>query len=335
MNSRMRNPGALILTYHHIADAETDPGVLSVSPRHFSEHLEVLRAEANPVRLTDVAVSGWADLPARPVAITLDDGYADNLMKAKPLLERHDVPATVFIAGAAGDDEPEFWWDELERLLLRPGQLPQKLALPVDGHALEYDSGKAAIYTEQQFRELRHWKVWEDPPTVRHALFQDLCPRMKAMSRPERQELMCALRASARPDGLPEHRRMTARDIAALPEGGLIEIGAHTATHCKLPLVPAEQQREEIRRNRSYLEEVSGAPVRGFSYPYGDYSAQTLAIVRDEGFDYACSVRIGNAQPASDRYLLPRHSIFDLDGDEFARWLSRAWNGESRQNGGA
>ena len=64
--------------------------------------------------------------------ITFDDGYADVLHHAKPLLERHSVPATVFVATGAIGQRREFWWDELGGLFLQPGTLPEELELTVD-----------------------------------------------------------------------------------------------------------------------------------------------------------------------------------------------------------
>ena len=86
----------LILLYHRVARVDSDPWSLCVTPEHFSEHLEVLRKH-RPIRLDQVKPSGWRAGGSRAsVAITFDDGYADNLYEAKRLLERYDIPATFF-----------------------------------------------------------------------------------------------------------------------------------------------------------------------------------------------------------------------------------------------
>jgi len=319
---------ALILTYHHVADAPTDSGVLSVSPSHFAEHLDVLQREARPVRLDEITRNlGTSGIPPRSVGITFDDGYADNLLTAKPLLERYDIPATVFISAGAPDAEPEFWWDELERLLLSPGRLPQRLELPVAGSLRSCDLGESANYTEDSFRRFRDWKVWEDPPTSRHSLYRDLCPKLKSLSHAGCRAVMSALRASANThSACPTHRRLTASEILSLHQRDLVEIGSHTLTHCTLPALCSEEQRKEIQGGKSYLEELLNAPVRGFAYPYGDCSGETLEILRETGIHYACSIIIGSVQSDCDRFQLPRHNVFDLDGDQFSEWLRRMWN---------
>ncbi len=86
----------LILLYHRVTDVDSDPWSLCVTPDHFAEHLEVLRKYTHPMRLQQLAQGLYRRQRAgRPVAITFDDGYADNLQNAKPLLERYDIPATV------------------------------------------------------------------------------------------------------------------------------------------------------------------------------------------------------------------------------------------------
>ena len=126
-------PEGLILLYHRVADAGSDPWSLCVTPRHFAEHLEVLRKYSDPMRLQHLAQGLYRRQRAgRPVAITFDDGYADNLQNAKPLLERYDIPATVFVTTGYIGSEREFWWDELERLLLQPGTVPEKHHLSVN-----------------------------------------------------------------------------------------------------------------------------------------------------------------------------------------------------------
>ncbi len=92
-------PGTLILRYHRVTDLPCDPYEQAVTPSHFAEHLEVLRKECCPLPLQDLLQAvQQGRVPRRAVAVTLDDGYADNLHNAKPLLERYAIPATVFVA---------------------------------------------------------------------------------------------------------------------------------------------------------------------------------------------------------------------------------------------
>jgi peptidoglycan/xylan/chitin deacetylase (PgdA/CDA1 family) len=68
-------------------------------------------------------------VPRRSLAITFDDGYVDNLTETKPLVEKHDVPSTVFVVSGYVGAGRRFWWDELERICVLPRTLPQRLDL--------------------------------------------------------------------------------------------------------------------------------------------------------------------------------------------------------------
>ncbi|MGD8752482.1 MAG: polysaccharide deacetylase family protein, partial [Anaerolineales bacterium] len=124
----------MILLYHGITDPSGvfDPFSLCVSPENFEEHLSILCRDAHPMGLEEMAQKlKNGGLPPRAVAITFDDGYADNFYLAKPLLEKFKIPATVFvITGFLGDT---FWWDDLTRIILQPEKLPQRLSLKLDG----------------------------------------------------------------------------------------------------------------------------------------------------------------------------------------------------------
>jgi peptidoglycan/xylan/chitin deacetylase (PgdA/CDA1 family) len=67
------------------------------------------------------------------IVVTFDDGYADNLCNAKPLLRRHEIPATVFMTTDILGSPKEFWQDDLERICLHPGVLPETLRLTING----------------------------------------------------------------------------------------------------------------------------------------------------------------------------------------------------------
>src|SRR5947207_7132586 len=88
-----REKRAFVLAYHRVGRVTTDPQLLCVTPEHFTEHLELITKRYEPARLDELVA---ATRPDRAVAVTFDDGYADTLLAAKPLLERASVHATVF-----------------------------------------------------------------------------------------------------------------------------------------------------------------------------------------------------------------------------------------------
>jgi peptidoglycan/xylan/chitin deacetylase (PgdA/CDA1 family) len=267
------------------------------------------------------------NLPRRPLVITFDDGYADNLLNAKPVLERYDVPATVFLATGYLGHNREFWWDELDRLLLQPGTLPETLRLSINGSAYEWRLDEAAHYSEDAHRRYCHWKAWEEAPSPRHFLYYSLWQLLRPLLEDERQKVLNELLvwASAKPETRPTHRTLSLEEGLTLARGKLIEVGSHTVTHSALAALPAVLQRDEIQRSKVHLEEILGHPVTSFAYPYGgpsDYTAETAAIVREAGFACACSTLAGVVGRTTDRFQLPRVQVNDWDGEEFARQLT-------------
>lgn len=324
-------PGALILMYHRVAEVDSDPWSLCVTPKHFAEHLEVLRQYGYPLHLQQLIKKiGDRQLVHRSIVVTFDDGYADNFYNAKPLLEKYDIPATVFVTTGGIDQEHEFWWDELERLFLQPGTLPNLLQLNINGKTYEWELGEAVHYSEADRQRDRHWRIDREPgedPTLRHTLYRLLYQMLQFLPISERSKLLDELGiwANAEPVGRSTHRSLFNKEMLALEEGGLIEVGAHTVTHPFLSKLPIASQRDEIQQSKDYLEETLGHPVTSFSYPNGSYITETISIVQEAGFTCACSSIVGRVQRHSNCFLLPRVVVENWDGETFARWLSRCF----------
>ncbi len=324
----------LILLYHRVAEPSPDPWSLAVTPRRFAEHLEVLRQHARPMQLRQLsqALLNGSDLPDRSVVVTFDDGYADNLHNAKPLLERYDVPATVFLASGFIGHEREFWWDELDRLLLQPGALPESLSLTVNGSTCRWELGEATRYGEEAALRHRRWRAWEEAPSSRHSLYYSLWKLLHPMTEGERQRVLHELRgwAGVEPAGRPSHRPLSIEEAVALSRGGLVEVGAHTVTHPVLSALPPASQRDEVLGSKARLEEILGRSITSFAYPHGsrsDYTAETINIVREAGFACSCSNFRGLVERSTDPFQLPRTHVQDWPGDRFARRLSKWFSG--------
>lgn len=319
-------PGGLILSYHRIADAEPDPWGVAVSPQHFEEHLYVIRRLSQPVRLsrlTDRLKEGKSLKGA--VAITFDDGYADNYSNAYPLLEKYDIPATVFVVSGAVDAKRAFWWEELSALLLRPGCLPAVLELPIRGKTHRIELAHAAVYSETDRRRDMTLRIWHAEPGTRLHLCRRLWILFQQLTALEQAELLERLREWASLSGSVPIRPLTmsAQQIRHLASEGLIDIGGHTVTHARLPCHDEDYQRGEIETDKATLEELTEMPVTSFAYPHGDHCPTTLRLVQDAGYERACSVAWGRVRGKDNPFLLPRYEVSDCNGDQLARRFFR------------
>jgi len=336
LRRRLRRPAAgegrgLILLYHRIAQLPADPWALGVARERFAEQLAALRAEGvEPLALHELlARARRGRLPRRAVAVTFDDGYRDNLDAALPELEAAGVPATLFLASDCVGREREPWWDELERILLSPGELPARLQVDAGACTLAYALGDAASYDEAAARRHAGWRAGQPPPTPRHRAYAALWHALVTLDDPAREAALDALRASAGdPGGVREsHRTLEPDDVAALARSDVFEVGAHTIAHPRLAALAPDRQAHEIAEGARRVEELTGRPARLFAYPFGgldDYAETTVRLVADAGFDGACATWEGTVHAASDPWQLPRVQVDDIGGEAFAQQLG-AW----------
>ena len=263
----------------------------------FEEHLVALKASFGVLPLAEVIRARAAGaIPRRSVAITFDDGYVDNLTEAKPLLERHEVPATVFVVSGYVGSGRRFWWDELERVCMAPAALPAGLELTVGGAT-------------------RTWEV--GPARERRPLFRGLRDALGPLEEGEREEALAQLRswANVAPDGAGLET-LSIDQLQALGRGALVDIGAHTVTHPCLRGLPRQRQLEEIRGSIRQLEGFLGQAVTLFSYPFGAHDRTTVAGAREALLACACTTVAGGVRRSTDPYRVPRLYVGDWPADE-------------------
>jgi len=108
----------------------------------------------------------------------------------------------------------------------------------------------------------------------------------------------------------PRKPLLTGAEVRQIAESGL-EVGSHAVDHVRLPSLSDGELRDQVRRSRRLLTELTGAEVSGFCYPYGAVGAREVEAVRDAGYDYACAVR---SSSLDGRHALPRTYVGDRDG---------------------
>jgi peptidoglycan/xylan/chitin deacetylase (PgdA/CDA1 family) len=292
--------GPAILMYHRIATPEVDPWGLAVSPERFAEQVEALHTYRTTLSMDSfVARLESGDLPHDAVALTLDDGYSDNFLCAKPILEAVGVPATVFLAtGLIGSGEG-FWWDELARMVLLRVE-PLATTLTVGTDCLQIELPPIGLQEPRM-----DWRGWERPVTVREQAYQAIWQALWCRTPENRKAAIEQLRrifgpARSNPQDLP----MAVEDVRKLVSDW-VSIGAHGRFHQPLISLSSAARFEDMQRSREEAEALSGRPVTGFAYPHGACNPETVAMAGRAGYRWACATN----ENAIDHKRFSLHSL--------------------------
>jgi len=292
--------------YHRVAEVDLNPHNLVVSPSHFREHLAILRKFTSPCRLLEI-VDNWSDSKS-DVAVTFDDGYADNLFEALPALEVEEIPATIFVSTGMLDRDG-FWIDRLARCLLVEQEYSDMVMVELGGKRIRIDL-KTLEDREAAHRYL-HGIMRNLHPDVIETIITELANFLNIDPTP--------------PSG---DRPLTSQEAARLVTHPLLALGGHTVYHPRLSCLKYAEQRWEIETCKVSLHELGAPETLAFAYPFGDresYTFNTRRLVRKSGWHHAVI-----SEPKKGlwfrRYAIPRHFVGDWDGDGFERRL-RKWMG--------
>lgn len=291
-----------ILLYHRVANLAIDTWRLATKPHIFEEHIKFLKKHYPIIRFDD----DWQEVKRPSVVLTFDDGYADIFEYALPILEKYNVPATIFVSTELIDSRREFWWDDLERIICVNPNIPPRI---------EWEGQTFATSTlkEQQ------------------ATCFDLHTLMKNMSHKNRYTALETLAKKLNASAVPrvENRVMTSTELRRLSQSPCITIGAHTVTHSALSVEPIDLQMSELIDSKTILENITGQDVRTFSYPFGakqDYTEETTAAVIKCNYKKVAAAYPGLTNHDSDGINVPRNNISQFDSlPKFVKALNKIW----------
>lgn len=283
-----------ILIYHRVM-AERDPmrpGEPTVA--EFDWQMQLLKRHFNMLPLvTATRLLREGRLPPRSACITFDDGYADNATLALPVLQRHAIPATVFVASGYLNGG-QMWNDTVIESLRRcpAGELDlsaQGLPVYMIGDSL---SRRRAAY--------------------------DVIRRGKYREMAQREDIAACLAALI--GSLGDDLMLTTAQVQMLHNSG-VEIGGHTVFHPILSRLPLTSAKAEIEQGKEELETLIAAPLRVFAYPNGqpetDFSPDHAALVKAAGFEAAVTTCWGVSARQTDPFQMARFTPWDKSPIKF------------------
>jgi len=294
-------PLPIILMYHSVDDrnGRSDVWGNSVSPGNFASQIEALVSERTVVPVEELTRCVRAGrVPGTYAAITFDDGYANNLAFAKPILEQYGAPATLFLMTSTLD-RPGFWWDRLEHIVLEAEPLPAKFCITLPDQTLEFT-------VEGDDRAQTMIAIWR---------------RVRLLD-PDHRDMAIAHMGNmvGVQSENPALRPLTTREAQQL-DGGIFSVGAHTHSHPSLPALSPPEQKREIVDNMAICERLLNRPITKFAYPFGDYDDRVRASVAETGLALACTTVPRPVQSGDDCLALPRIQAGNWTGDQLIRSL--------------
>jgi peptidoglycan/xylan/chitin deacetylase (PgdA/CDA1 family) len=255
----------------------------------FEQQLQWVSRWFNVLPLSEaVARLQTGSLPARALAITFDDGYADNATVAAPLLRRFGLTATFFVTTGVIDGG-RMWNDTVVEALRGAPEGLMDLAKLGLGRFMLSDAAS------------------------RRAAIEQVIGAIKRRPYAERLDLVQRI-ADAAGVELPTDLMMSAEHLRRLESLGM-DVGGHTVTHPILRSIDDAAAEKEIARGRDDLSQITGRQINLFAYPNGvpgvDYDARHVAMVRRCGFVAAVSTAHGVATRGADMFQLPRFTPWD------------------------
>jgi peptidoglycan/xylan/chitin deacetylase (PgdA/CDA1 family) len=221
------------------------------------------------------------------VAVTFDDGYRDNISSALPVLQREQVPFTIYVPTGAVTRELFAWWLGLRELF----RVNDSVEIAPMGRSF---SCRDLMSKLSSLQVATGW-VHED-----YERASDLRDTFSAYG----------ISLSA----LCDRYFMNADELRLLAREPLASIGAHTVTHPALSTLDAATARREMIENRTYLQACLDADIVDFAYPFGDRLAcgpREATLAAEVGFRTAVTTNCRPlfAKDFQNSFSLPRLSV--------------------------
>ncbi|HKE98104.1 MAG TPA: polysaccharide deacetylase family protein [Actinomycetes bacterium] len=279
-------PGQLLVfAWHNIERTWHYPAPPGAGARGFARQVATLKRMGTIVPLASAldTLAGGRPLPPRAIALTFDDGYADNLELAVPVLRRLEVPATFFLVPGILERRVRPWWEVLGWAFGRSGAGTldwRGQGLPVQGEA----GVRSMMRVAEQLKEL---------------------------DRAGRDAEVARLVELLEPAGSPEavDRLFLDLDGARALAGHGFEVGSHSTHHAILSREPAADQQHDLAGSRRWLEAELDRPVPLLAYPNGrwaDFDDATVAAARQAGHRHALTTQAGRNRPHTPPHALRR-----------------------------
>ncbi|WP_029272136.1 polysaccharide deacetylase family protein [Flavobacterium sp. KJJ] len=242
----------LVLMYHRVNDIKDDKlGQLTVSVKNFENQLRYFKDKYQILKLNE----DWTSLKKSGLVITFDDGYADNIINALPLLEKYQIPATIFITTLNINTDNEFWWDRL---------------------GFDYS------YCDELF----YLPNVKERASKSNDTYKSITAYLNPLSNEDKERWFLKFEKINQIPFSPrdEYRSLNNLELKLLSEHPLITLGIHTHNHYPLENLTYEEQKRELVLSIEKLDELTPNNIKYLALPHGSYNSETYKLINELNF---------------------------------------------------
>jgi peptidoglycan/xylan/chitin deacetylase (PgdA/CDA1 family) len=262
-------------------------GPIVFSSDLFRKQMNVIAREYNPVSIADVYsfLRGEKQLPRRAVAVTFDDGYADNLEVAEPVLAGLGIRATFYVAVGSVDSR----------------KLPWPARLRYAFYQSKKNSWLSGDGITWPFTTFEH----------RDRAFLAACDACCQLAGEPQEDFVKRIERELESEMPTDSKQLMMKwdQVRELARRGHI-IGSHTVTHPNMAYVNDAALRSEFVDSKRRLEEELAAPATHFCYPRpamsAHWSERTVDASREAGYQTAATLTSGSVRRGDDPLSLRR-----------------------------
>ncbi len=276
--------------YHGVVEDDSN----YFSPRHiskdqFERHLNYLKANFDIITDEEAfkRLHSKEKLKRHTITITFDDGFVNNLKTALPLIEKHQIPVTLFVSSlCAVDDNSKCLWAEYIQTI--------------------------HLFFKDEVIVIDDYKFKNGFDSVKHKSIQDF---IKQSSCEDRDRIMAGLIEKYDLDTklktLPIElwKLMSREELILFAQSDYVSIGSHGHNHYNLGLIKPEEAKQDLKKSMDLLNDVIPGGVDSVAYPDGSYSDEVKQIAEELGFKRQFAVNYKCDTDQNDVRIMNRHGI--------------------------
>ena len=243
------------------------------------------------IQTTDQYFSNQPAKNGKPnMLLTFDDGFKNNLWSAKPILEKYEAPAVVFMTSIGLEEQDALLWADMVEVIT-------------------YDQTSVNFNGDIFIKSKSGWQNAKG--THLHQVIKKLEPSKRDL----------ALNQLGIDNNIIDRKHRIAREAWALMDSnelkqlgnsGLIEVGSHSHQHYNLANISLEMAKEEIVRSKDIIEATTGKSVLSIAFPDGSYNAAIKKICREVGYKYLFAVNYNSDSHLDDKLDATIRSRFGI-----------------------